>query len=456
MKTLFLFFTLFSVAQAEDTPITIINPTPQSSSKSGGVIFAVGEAQVEKDRISILSPLVPRSLSSDAQKELDEFHELLLNDFSFYKSIFDIKSGGSFDEDDFRKVSPDTEKTGPHQFRVQLLARPGSPLSVEVSVLNVKEGKEIFYSKVDFSHEKNRAQGHQVAQDIYQKITGKPSIFTSQIVFVSDHETKGNKVVKELYIMDFDGKNRRQLTHHRSIVISPAMSHDKKKIVYSLIDFKKRKRNIDLYLMDLESGESTVISNQSGLNTGAVFLPGDKEIALTLSQKGNADIFVMDLKTKALRALTTSKAEDVDPAFSADGSKFTFLSDRSGKAMVYTASPTAAEKNVTRVSFVGQFNATPRFSPLGDEIAFASWVDNRFDIYRMSSDSNKLERLTKSFGSNEDPSYSRDGKFILFSSQRILSSTKAVQNLYIMGRDGDIIGAVLEDFGNCSSPRWSN
>jgi len=134
----------------------------------------------------------------------------------------------------------------------------------------------------------------------------------------------------------------------------------------------------------------------------------------------------------------------------------TFLSDRAGKAMIYTSDPNGEERNVKRISFVGQFNATPRFSPDGKEIVFSSWLDNSFDLFRIASDGSGLSRLTKEFGSNEDPSYSNDGEFITFTSQRIISRIKADQNIYIMDREGAVLGAVTHGFGNCISPRWYN
>jgi TolB protein len=208
--------------------------------------------------------------------------------------------------------------------------------------------------------------------------------------------------------------------------------------------------------MDIHTKETKVISDKDGINSGAIFLPGGKSIALTLSYSGNAEIVEMNLETKALRKITNHFAADVDPSVTESGQLMTFLSDRAGKAMIYTLDPRGEERAVTRISFVGQFNATPRFSPDGKDIVFASWVDNSFDLYHISSQGEGLQRLTKNFGSNEDPSYSNDGEFISFTSQRVISRTKADQNIYIMDRDGGILGAVTAKFGNCISPRWYN
>lgn len=184
-------------------------------------------------------------------------------------------------------------------------------------------------------------------------------------------------------------------------------------------------------------------------------MPDGEHIALTLSHTGSADLYVMNLKTNSLRRLTNKPTPDVDPSINRDASLMTFLSGRAGAAMIYTMDPSGVEKDVKRISYVGQFNATPRFSPDGKEIAFSSWLDNRFDIFRIGADGLNLSRLTKDFGSNEDPTYSPDGEFIAFSSQRVLSRTSAVQNIYIMDRDGEILGSITENYGNCITPRWS-
>jgi TolB protein len=82
-------------------------------------------------------------------------------------------------------------------------------------------------------------------------------------------------------------------------------------------------------------------------------------------------------------------------------------------------------------------------------------VDNRFDLYKIGSDGNNLVRLTKDFGSNEEAWFSPDGQFIVFTSQRVISAKKAVQNIYIMNREGEIIKQLTEKYGKVYTPRWS-
>ena len=269
--------------------------------------------------------------------------------------------------------------------------------------------------------------------------------------------SKGTRKVKELFSVDFDGRNLTRLTYHNGIVISPSVSSDGKKVLYTLIRTGRGRKNLNLYSMNLKNRRQRIISSRKGINSGAIFTSDGSRIILTLSHTGNAEIYEINLSNQKLRKITHHFGVDVDPDLSKDGKVLTFLSSRSGKAMIYLADPSGKEKNVKRIGFVGQFNATPRFSPEGNEIVFSSWMDNSFDIFKIKKDGSQIYRLTKNFGSNEEPTFSPDGEFIAFSSLKLKKRKRlSVQNIYIMDRDGGIKGQITRNIGFCTTPRWYN
>tara|TARA_R110002072_G_scaffold1989_2_gene16283 strand:- start:9361 stop:10662 length:1302 start_codon:yes stop_codon:yes gene_type:complete len=409
-------------------------------------VVAVGDAELEKQKIIFVED---NKVSISAR-----VREVLESDFGFYKSVFNVEansSGKKLPLDEFEKL-----KTNGYSYVISLSYSGTSPnVKVKAKVINVGQKGIIAEHEISVYPETLRKNVHWLSNSIYRSILGKESIFSSKIIFVSDKGSSSQNPYKELYMMDFDGKNITKLTNHRGTVIGPAISYEGDKVLYSLIKGGKRKRNVNLYVMDIATRKTSLLSSRRGLNTGAVFSPKRDKVILTLSHQGNAEIYEMDIKTKKLMRLTKNFAPDVDPSINIQANKLAFLSGRPGKPMIYTMNPSGLEQDVKRVSFIGQFNATPRFNPKGDEIAFSSWLDNRFDIFRINADGSGLYRLTKDFGSNEDPTYSNDGEFIAFSSQRVISSSQAVQNIYIMSREGEIIGRVTEGFGNCITPRWS-
>ena len=424
----------------------------------GELLIPIGQAGKEKSKIAFFNVTTSKLFTAFDKKLIKEFLLLLNTDFSFYKSSFEVVSrhGG--------KVVPgkpryDYWRRKNISFVTKIAFKKATNLTYELKSYSIVQKDSIFERKGVLTSKNIRTVGHSIAHEIYIRLTGrKESIFKSKILFVSDRSGNKRRPVKELYIMDFDGANKRRLTYHRGVVISPAISPDGKKVLYSLIQKRRgqrSQRNINLYLMNIATKKSYRLSSRKGLNTGSIFMPDGKNLLLTLSHVGNAEIYIMNIKTKALRRLTRHYTPDVDPSINRLGNKMAFLSGRSGMPMIYTADVNRLEKNVKRISYVGKFNATPRFSPNGKEIAFSSWLDGRFDIFRINADGTGLYRLTKDFGSNEDPTWSNDGQFIAFAGQRVISRQKALHNIYIMDRDGEIIGNITYNFGHSTSPRWS-
>lgn len=436
----------------------------QLSAFAQDAVIAVGQAEQEKDKLVIDEPEL-NSLTGDQKRLSAELMEIIKNDFVFYKHKFNAVEYLDKGKNSFS--SPDTVKWhagGVTYFIASKIDNAvGSSIEATFKVWSVLGKKEILNRNFKVTSETLRSSAHQIADALYQSITGKPSIFNAKIFFVSDR-TSGKDIEKELYIMDFDGRRVDKLTNFNSMVISPSISMDNSKIMFSLISAQKEisrekvrmiKTN-ELKILDLRSKKMETVSSRPGLNSGAIFGSSADVIYLTLSFTGNADIYEMNLRSGSTRKMTSHHSDDVDPSITRNGSLMTFLSNRPGRAHIYTMNPDDTEKDVKRISFVGQFNATPRFSPDGKEISFSSWVDKGFDLYRIGADGNNLVRLTKDFGSNEEPAYSPDAEFIIFTSKRVINRNKAIQDVYIMNREGEILGQLTQNFGRCFSPQWTN
>jgi len=426
-------------------------------------VIAVGQAEQENEKL-VIDDAEFNNLTGDQKRLSAELIEIIRNDFVFYKHKFNTVDYANKGKSSY--TFPDLNKWESSAVNFFISSRmdngSGSSIEANFKVWSVLKKSEIYSGKFKVSKNSLRQNAHQIADAIYRSITGKSSIFNSKIFFISDR-TSEKEIEKELYLMDFDGRRVDKLTNFNSVVLSPSVSQDNSKVMFSVIASKKEIsktkmriiKNIDLKMMDLRTKRISTLSDKPGINSGAIFSSNPDIIYLTLSFSGNADIYEMNIKSGEMKKITSHYGDDVDPSITRDGSLMTFLSNRPGRAHIYTMNPSDTEKNVKRISFVGQFNATPRFSPDGREIVFSSWVDNGFDLYRIGSDGNNLVRLTKDFGSNEEPAYSPDGEFIIFSSKK-MSGRRSVQDIYLMNREGEILGQLTEDFGHCLSPRWTN
>jgi TolB protein len=110
----------------------------------------------------------------------------------------------------------------------------------------------------------------------------------------------------------------------------------------------------------------------------------------------------------------------------------------------------------TRLTFAGQYNASPAWSPDGTKIAFAGHVDNHFDIYVMDVNGKNLQKVTSAkkadgrSANNEDPSFSPDGRMILYRSDRT-----GTYQLFTSSLDGKSDYRLTFDKYNYSRPQWS-
>ncbi len=410
------------------------------------ITLQVGGARLKKSIVAFPTIIASR----DTEGKLRSVREITMSDLDF-SGLFDFLNPAAFVEDASKAgVTPGTFKLVDWssigaEFVIKAKGEvAGNNVTLEVYLYSVSTGKQLLAKRYKATEDSVRKMAHTVSNDVLFALTGKKGPFTSKVAFVSDKTGK-----KEIYVMDYDGHNPVKVTSKFSHAMSPAWSPDGKQIVFTAVTKNaKNVRNHNLFVYDLPTGKINMLSNRQGINSGSVFSPVGKQIALTMSFPGNAEIFLMDPVSKVVQRITNSFGLDVDPSWSPDGKWLAFVSDRSGRPMVYKMEASGA--NVQRLTYAGYYNATPSWSPAGNKLAFAGWDAGKFDIFIMNTDGSGIERLTKSMGNNEDPDFAPDGYFIVYSSNR-----KGKKNLYITNVDNTVHRQITSDFGNCESPRWS-
>ncbi|MDI6753822.1 MAG: Tol-Pal system beta propeller repeat protein TolB [Thermodesulfobacteriota bacterium] len=280
---------------------------------------------------------------------------------------------------------------------------------------------------------------HRFADEIVFALTGEQGLFQTKIVFVS--KATGNK---EIYVMDFDGRNVNQITRHQSICLSPRFSPDGAKVVFT----SYKSGNPDIYIKNLGNGEERPISQYPGLNISPAWSPDGQRLALTLSKDGNPEIYIVNQDGSNLLRLTDNPAIDVSPAWSPDGKKIAFVSNRQGNPQIYIMD--ADGKNVQRLTFEGNYNTHPAWSPRGDRIAFDSSIAGGHNICTIHPDGSDFRILTANLGRCEMPSWSPDGRNLVFSSNR-----DGGPHIFLIDAEGTRIKKLTFHRGGDTYPNWS-
>jgi TolB protein len=435
------------------------------------VFIDVGQAQVRK---SLLALPVLQNLGTDnsptAERLGQELFQIIRNDLDV-SGLFAFIKPEAFLEDP-SKVGLRPAPNFPNGFNfktwneigTEFLVRGGfqivnDTINLEIYTYYVPQAKLVIGSKYSGSRAQLRKIAHTFAHEFVRALTGRDSFFLNRIVVAIDD---GPRSFRDIYLMDWDGGNEQKITDHKSIAISPAWSRDGKKIAYTAFINRRigngpMTKNADLLMYEVDTKKRWIISSRTGMNSGAEFFPDSNNLFLTLSQGGTADIYKMSGDGKNLDQFTfgPGKAMNVEPAISPDGTKVAFSSDRSGRPMIYVTGIKGG--TVTRLTFAGHYNATPSWSPDGKKIVFAGFDKEKsnFDVFIMNADGSNLERLTSAkkpngrWANNEDPSFSPDGRHVLFVSDRTGN-----KQLHIVATDGSNERRITFDKRHYSKPKW--
>ncbi|MCB9025688.1 MAG: Tol-Pal system beta propeller repeat protein TolB [Bdellovibrionaceae bacterium] len=433
----------------------------------GKIYIDVGKAQIKKSLLALPAfQYYGNNNDRSAIKYGQELFSVISNDLSVSNYFTFIQPNAFLEDTSKVGLKPAPGSSNGFDFEkwktigTEFLIRGGyntvgKNIKFEVYLYYVPQGKLVFGKSYEGSELAVRKLAHSFSDDVLENLTGKKGAFNTKIVVASDN---GGTRHKAIWVMDWDGQNKKRITNEKTVHISPAWSRDGKKIAYTAYAYhpKAKVRNADLFMYELETAKRWLLSYRKGINSGANFMPDGKHILLTLSQSGSPDIFRMTLDGKDLTRITNgpNRAMNVEPAISPDSSMIAFSSDRGGKPMIYTMSSSGA--NVKRITEAGRYNATPSWSPDGKRFVFAGHYKEHFDLFIVDKDGTNMERLTSSkkpngsWADNESPTFSPDGRFIMFSSNR-----SGKHQLYIISPDGTNERRITVDNFNYTKPDWS-
>ncbi|MDY0883379.1 Tol-Pal system beta propeller repeat protein TolB [Dongia soli] len=251
-----------------------------------------------------------------------------------------------------------------------------------------------------------RRVAHQIADEIYKRITGEEGYFDSRVVYVSESGPK-NARVKRLAIMDQDGENHRYLTDGAALVLTPRFSPVSQDITY--MSFYNNKPRV--YLFNINTGQQEILGDFPGMTFAPRFSPDGSKVIMSMAQNGNTDIYEMDTRTRRSRRLTDNPAIDTSPSYSPDGGRIVFNSDRGGEQQLYVMN--ADGSGVQRISKGQGRYATPVWSPRGDLIAFTRMAQGQFYIGVMRPDGSG-ERQLSSGWLVEGPTWAPNGRVLAY------------------------------------------
>jgi TolB protein len=286
-----------------------------------------------------------------------------------------------------------------------------------------------------------RKVAHEFAGDIIAQFGGA-SLAGTKIYFVSDRTG-----AKEIWSMDYDGSNQKQLTNNHSINIEPAVSPDGTKVAFT--SFARGTPHI--VIIDAASGRTLPFYNQqASLNETPSFSPDGSKLYYSSSASGYTQIYVADIDGKNLRRLSNSRAIEAEAKVNPKNpSLLAFVSGRSGPEQIFQMNTDGAD--VQRLTDGTGEASNPSWNPDGQHLLFAwtrGFAQGAFNIFLMDTASRQYDQLTSNAGRNENATWAPDGRHLCFVSTRSGSS-----QIWSMLADGAQVQRLTSQ-GRNFSPVW--
>jgi Tol biopolymer transport system component len=264
----------------------------------------------------------------------------------------------------------------------------------------------------------------------------------------------------DIWVMNPNGTGQRDLTRSSAADTLPQWSPRGKLILFqSYRNQREFPDDADVYVMQANGRDLREVTFSNAFDGDPAWSPDGKRIVFESRRDGNTEIYTINANGSGTKRLTANNVFDGDPAWSPDGKSIAFASDRDGNREIYVMNADGSnERRLTRTGgrvddiTLHGLDADPAWSPDGKKLAFESNRDGDLEIYVMNADGTNQRNLTDNASLDALPAWSADGRELAFESER---AEKGNRDIYVMSSsNGTVFDRLTTASGADEMPDW--
>jgi len=212
-----------------------------------------------------------------------------------------------------------------------------------------------------------------------------------------------------------------------------------------------RNGNRDIYRAGLDGRDTVRVTSNPGDDQHPTEAAG--LVVFTSYRDGNGELYAVASTGGAEQRLTTTTANETQPALSPDGRHIAYLSDESGvpKLWMSAADGTNPQPLTAGFGFAGSIEASPSWAPSGDRIVFVSTANGRAGLFilTLGGGGTPTPLVADSNNTAVEPSWNPDGRLVAFASDRA-----GVTNIFTVDVATLQIRQITTDATAAGQPAW--
>jgi len=273
--------------------------------------------------------------------------------------------------------------------------------------------------------------------------------------------TSGNRLRGEVWIYDVNGGSKldaraytgttdrmRNVAHRVSNAIIESVTGEQSIFNTRFAAVNARSGNKEIYLVDIDGYGALPITRNGSINLQPAWSADGSKLAYTSYRAGNPDLYVSDLSTGQTRRISARNGLNTGGAWNPVNGILAATLSLDGNSDIYTLDPRSGRQLAKLTSTPG-IDTSPVWSPDGSQLAFVSERSGGAQVYVMPASGGSARRVTFHGSHNTDPAWSPDGERLAYVSR------DGNFDVFTCKLDGRGVVRITQGQGDNEDPSWA-